>query len=470
MPSNSNRQRFPNLPTSSRRLAGRWPEMAEFLMPALGADMTEGTVLEWLVRPGDTVRKGDVVAVVDTAKAAIEVECFTTGTVGELLVPVGTKVPVGTPLAMIDGTSPRTPSAKTPPPQGSPPAAGEPRPAAGGHSQPRRPGIPATIRLADPPARVFAAREGVDLTRLHGTGRDGRITHADVAHALAAPARTTTERARVSPYARRLAHELDVDLTMLAPETPGGAIHARHVRSAAGPATAPGHVPEQRRAQDPAAMRQAIAALMARAKREIPHYYLSSTIDLDPVMTWLREHNRRVPVTERILPAAALLKATALAAVRVPELNGHWVDGGFRPGDAVHLGVAVALRGGGLVAPAILDAAKLSLPETMAELRAVVARARSGSLRSADLTAGTLTVTNLGDNGAESVHGVIYPPQVALVGFGAITHRPWAVDGMLGIRPLVTATLAADHRASDGATGSRLLTTIATLLRHPEEL
>ncbi|WP_037305872.1 dihydrolipoamide acetyltransferase family protein [Amycolatopsis orientalis] len=426
--------------------------MTDFVMPSLGADMDEGTVIEWLVKPGDVVERGDLVAVVDTAKAAIEVECFTAGKVRELLVPAGTKVPVGTALATIDTGEEAL----------EPPERKEPAPATG---PPPAPAHTTEIDLASPPARVFAARTGVDLKTVHGTGRDGRVTHGDIERALPKPA--AHGRTPISPYARRLARELGVDPVTLAPTAPDGIIRAKDVRAAH---PAPSLPRPSRHTLDPDALRQAVAALMSRSKREIPHYYLTSTIDLFAATEWLREHNLRVPVTERLVPAALLLKATALAAAAVPELNGHWTDDGFRPGESVKLGVAVALRGGGLVTPAISGADRLTLPETMASLRDLVSRVRTGTLRAGELTAGTITVTDLGDNGVESVHGVIYPPQVALVGFGAISRRPWAVDGLLGVRPLVTATLAGDHRATDGATGARFLKTVNTLLQSPEEL
>jgi pyruvate dehydrogenase E2 component (dihydrolipoamide acetyltransferase) len=216
-------------------------------------------------------------------------------------------------------------------------------------------------------------------------------------------------------------------------------------------------------------MRNAIADLMARSKREVPHYYLATTVDLAAATAWLTAENARRPVTERLLPAALLLKATALAAREVPALNGFW-DGAFRPSSAVHLGVAVSLRGGGLLAPAIHDADQLSLDELMAALRDLVQRARSGGLRSSEMSDPTLTVTNLGDQGADEVQAVIYPPQVAIVGFGRIVDRPWAVDGLLGVRPTVRATLAADHRASDGHEGSKLLAAIDRHLQAPEAL
>ena len=217
-------------------------------------------------------------------------------------------------------------------------------------------------------------------------------------------------------------------------------------------------------------MRQAIARLMARSKREIPHYYVSNTVDMTRALSWLHDRNRELDVSQRLVPAALLLKAAALAARQVPQLNGYWVDDAFQPAEAVHLGVAISLRGGGLLTPAIHDAADLQPGELMSRMRDLVTRARSGRLRGSELTDATITVTNLGDQGVESVYGVIYPPQVALVGFGRITERPVAVGGLVGARPAVISTLAADHRATDGYTGARYLTTISDLLQRPEEL
>lgn len=203
---------------------------------------------------------------------------------------------------------------------------------------------------------------------------------------------------------------------------------------------------------------------------KIPHYYLETSIDMQRALGWLQEENVRRPVTERLLPAVLLLKAVALAVHAVPELNGFWIDDQLQPSDAIHLGVAISLRTGGLVTPAIHDTDLKGLDELSAAMRDLVQRARSGGLRSSELSDPTLTVTNVGDLGAEKVFGVIYPPQVALVGFGATVQRPWAVDGMLGVRPIVTATLAGDHRATDGHRGSRFLAVMNRLLQQPEAL
>lgn len=217
-------------------------------------------------------------------------------------------------------------------------------------------------------------------------------------------------------------------------------------------------------------MREAIAALMARSKKEIPHYYLQATIDMERSLTWLEQANRERSVSERVLPAAMLLKATALAVREVPEMNGFLVDGVFAASTQVHLGVAVSLRGGGLIAPALHDVDTLPLDTVMAALKDLGGRARGGKLRSSEMSDPTLTVTNLGDQGVDLVHGVIYPPQVALVGFGRIHPIPVAIDGMLAVHRCVIVTLAADHRVSDGHRGGLFLSAIDAALQKPEEL
>ncbi|HYQ90824.1 MAG TPA: 2-oxo acid dehydrogenase subunit E2, partial [Candidatus Competibacteraceae bacterium] len=213
-----------------------------------------------------------------------------------------------------------------------------------------------------------------------------------------------------------------------------------------------------------------IGAAMARSKREIPHYYLGTTIDLSRAMAWLQTENERRPITERLLHAVLLIKAVALAVRQVPELNGFWIDGAFRPSQDVHVGMGISLRGGGLVAPALHHADRRSLDELMAGLRDLVQRARTGSLRSSELSDASLTITHLGEQGVDTVYGIIYPPRVALVGFGRVLERPWSVNGRIESRPLLQATLAADHRASSGHRGGLFLTALDRLLQEPGKL
>ncbi len=459
--------------------------MAEFLMPSLGADMDEGTVVEWLVKPGDVVHRGDIVANVETQKGIIEVEIWEEGVIEEFLVELGEPVPVGTPLARLGpldaAAAVEQPTQETAPePEEAPPAEIE------AELAPPEPAPPAPPEpTITPPVRHLAHELGVDLTAVAGTGPNGSVTREDI-HAAAQPI-PVEGRIAASPLARRKAAELGVDLSTLTGSGPGGAIVEADVLGAAAPAaeTTPAEPvaasePEREAKPDrdakadreakADAMRQAIAKLMAKAKREIPHYYLSHQIDMSRALTWLEEENAARPVTERVLPAVLLLKAAALATRAVPEMNGFWIDDRFQPSDSVHLGVAISLRGGGLIAPAIHDADQKTLPELMAALRDLVKRTRSGRLRSSEMSDPTITITNLGDQGVEAVYGVIYAPQVALVGFGKVVERPWASDGMVGARPVVTVTLSADHRAGDGHTGGLFLAEIERLLQKPEEL
>jgi pyruvate dehydrogenase E2 component (dihydrolipoamide acetyltransferase) len=396
----------------------------EFQMPSLGADMESGKVVAWLVKPGDRVERGAIVAEIETDKGVFEVEIGHGGIVDEIVVAVGAKVPVGTVLARLraEEVAPHevpapsevpTPSELPAPRAALAPVEAAPVPAP---PPPTAPTPSAPFVRASPLARRLAEAKGLDLSRLTGTGPSGAITKWDVEQALGAPPPV------VAPTDTQLA------------------------------------------------MRRAVAAAVSRSKREIPHYYLAADLDLSTAMQWLATANQSRPITDRVLPAALLLRGVALALRAFPALNGFWIDGSHRESTAIHLGVAISLRGGGLIAPAIHDADRLTLDEMMRALADLVRRARSGGLRGSEMTDATITVSNLGDEGATSVFGVIYPPQVALVGFGRIAERPWAENGMLGVRPVVTATLAADHRATVGQYGGRFLAELARLLRAPESL
>jgi pyruvate dehydrogenase E2 component (dihydrolipoamide acetyltransferase) len=385
--------------------------MAEFLMPILGADMTAGTLVAWRKQPGDRVARGDIIAEVETEKGLIDVEVFVSGVLERILVEPGATVPTGTALAVIREDAP----------------------------------VVAPVPAATAP--VAAA-------------------------VVSAPARG--ERVRVSPLARKLAATLGVDPTTLRGTGAGGAVTREDVERAAArgrePVAVAGPPPAARPRMDVARMRATIAAAMARSKREIPHYYVGHTIDLHRALGWLADENTRRPVPERLLAGVLLLRAVALALREVPELNAVWRADRVEPRAAVHVGVAISLRGGGLVAPALHDADRRPLDELMRAFRDLVQRARSGGLRSSELSDATITVTSLGEQGVESVLGIVYPPQVAIVGFGRIAERPWVVDGAVVPRPVVTATLSADHRVSDGHRGGLFLAAVERLLQAPERL
>jgi pyruvate dehydrogenase E2 component (dihydrolipoamide acetyltransferase) len=294
------------------------------------------------------------------------------------------------------------------------------------------------------------------------TVREDRPSSAAGVPAAPAP---PPARVRISPAARRRAESLGVDVASLRGTGPDGAITIDDVeRAPAGKAAAP--APSDRQAR----LRQTIAAAMARAKREIPHFYLGTTIDLQRTTTWLADENSRRAVDERLLAGVLLVKAVALALRRVPELNALWSGERIVPSAAVHVGVAISLRGGGLVAPALHDTDQRSLDDLMRSFRDLVKRARAGSLRSSELSDPTFTVTSLGEQGVETVIPIIYPPQVAIVGFGRIVERPWSVGGSVVSRPVVNASLSADHRATDGHRAALLLAAMDRLLQEPEAL
>ena len=388
--------------------------MGEFKMPSLGAEMEKGTLVVWNVKPGDHVKRGDIIAVVETEKGAFDTECYEEGVIEKLLVESGSKVPVGTVLAIVrgEGAAPAPAAAAAAERARTPIVAPAPMPA------------PAHVK-ASPLARKIAAELGVDLTTVTGSGPGGAIERADVEQAAVAK--------KTEP-------------------------------------PAPAAAPAEAREKFQAGMRRAIAAAMARSNRDIPHYYLQTRIDMTRALRWLEAENAKRSIKDRLLPAVLTLKAVALALKDVPELNGFWTNGQHEPSDAIHVGFAISLRKGGLVTPAIHATDRKTLDELMAAMRDVIDRARSGHLRASEMSDATITVTNLGDLGVESVFGVIYPPQVALVGFGRITEQPWADNGMFGVRPVLIASLAGDHRATDGHRGAQFLDALNRHLQSPEKL
>ena len=396
-------------------------------LPSFGADMDDAVFVQWNVKPGDKVTRSQIAAVVETQKGAIDVEVWDEGVVAQLIAAPGERLPVGAPLALIAEE--------------------------GEDWQALAAGAATTTPAAAP--------ESLEATK--------------AAPAPAAAATTTASttadasRARISPAARKRAAELGVDIVALAAQLGGRAVSLADVEAAAavaakaGPAPAPAPSPAE-------AMRAAIAAAMSKSKREIPHYYLSSEIEVEAASSWLERFNAERPVTERVLFAAVALRAIALALREFPALNGRWVEGRFEPAAQINLGVVTSLRSGALVVPTVHEADKLALPELMKALNEALTRARKGQLRSSDLADSTVTVSNLGDLGCDSVLGVIYPPQVALVGLGSVAQRPWVRECQLVVARTLTASLAADHRASDGMLGARFLAALRARLARPEEL
>lgn len=408
--------------------------MGEFRMPSLGADMETGKLVEWLAAPRQRVKRGDIVALVETQKGLFEIEVFEDGIMGEPLVAAGQTVPVGTVLVLIDTGMAKVAATEV----RAEPIAGktiEPAPTIQAQETAPKQQPASSERVAcSPSARRLAMELGVDLATVQGTGPRGAIQRSDIEAAAQA---TTIAPAQVAA----------------APPEP----QAASVKPATGQTAASG-------------MRQAIAAAVSRSNREIPHYYLETEIDLSRPLQWLEAENSKRSIRERILPVVLLLKATAKALRDVPELNGFWLDDRLQVQPDIHIGCAIALRTGGLISPAIHHVDRLQLGELMQALADLIERTRAGRLRGSEISDATVSVTNLGDRGVKTVFGVIYPPQVALIGLGKIDERPWAENGMLGVRRCVTATLAADHRATDGHQGAMFLDSLNRHLQQPEAL
>ncbi len=509
-----------------------------YRMPSLGADMEAGTLIEWVLQPGQPFAKGDVIAVVETQKGAIEVEVFHDGVMGRQLIEVGRTVTVGTPMAELETLVVTPPGQETlvqpavqpmaqsalqpkvePPslavsgskmiesvlPQAPPPEAPSPGVPLPTEAYPLfpppayvtppsaeviTPRVPVRPR-ASPVARRLAQQHGVSLAGLPGSGPGGAIQLADVQSAVEALARgaglspgtcTCTGSLTQPPAGQPVTPSLlDVksgqDLALAVTPTPFQAATptpAPAPARAQPPAPVPNPTPAGRRPAHPgldlAAMRQAIAAAMAHSKREIPHYYLSQDIDLTPASDWLARRNATLPPERRLLMGVLFIKAVALTLKGFPEFNGFDREGRFAPSAAIHVGCATAIRGGGLVAPAIHDTDQLDLDSLMARLRDLVARVRGGGLRASELADPTITVSSLGERGVDRLYGIIYPPQVAIVGFGMPRPAPWILEGWVVPRQVVTATLAADHRHSDGHRGALFLAQVGQRLQEPERL
>ncbi len=384
----------------------------DITMPSLGADMTEGTLIEWLIAVGDSVKKGDIVAVIETQKGAIDMEIYQEGTVAEILVQPVTQVPVGTVLARL---------------------ATEVEVAVEEIVIDEQ----ATMVKTEPPAEYVTQVKNV-------------------------PSIPVSLDILASPAVRKKARELNLDLSKINGSGPSGAILLRDL----------GAEPDKSEVTiTPAeAMRAAIANAMERSKKEIPHYYITLDLDISNVQQWLLTENANKEPDQRVLLLAVLLKAVARTLVKYPQLNGFYTKGVYQSSNHIHIGNVISLRDGGLMVPAIHDVDKLSLNETMDTLRDISNRSRGGHLRSSELTDATITVTSMGERGSDSVLGVIYPPQVAIIGFGKPRKAPFVNNDEVVVSDMITASLSADHRVSDGIVGAKFLNALAKNLKKPEDL
>ena len=390
--------------------------MIEFLMPSLGADMEAGTLVEWRKKPGDTVKRGDIIAEVETQKGLIEIEVFDEGIIGELLIKEGAKIPVGTVMALINPSGNELKKKEITPEQTA--IAIQPTEEKTIEKVKEEKSEARTIK-ASPLAKRMAAENIIDLSQIQGTGEEGAITKEDVENAIAQKEIIAKSEEKNIPQVQ--------------------------------------------------AIRSAVAAAMSKSNREIPHYYLEKRIDMTKALAWLGETNHKLPIQKRLLPAALLIKSVAQSLVDFPNLNASW-DNGLQLKKEINIGFVVSLRGGGIIIPTIHNANLKNTSEIMEALNDIIPRARAMKLRSSDLSDSTITITSLGEGGADVVFGVIYPPQVAIIGFGGSSQQAVVENGMLGIRHVFTVTLAGDHRATDGLTGSDFLVTLNKHLQNPESL
>ena len=402
--------------------------MIEFNMPSLGTDMEDGTLVEWRVKPGDRVKRGDIVADVDTQKGLIEIEVFDEGTIDQLLIKEGEKVPVGTAMAFIK-------------PEGEPEMAKKES---------------AVPKVKTEPKKKKKKKTEVKKKAIEPTAKEILTGSVD--------------RKKISPLARKIAAEKSIDISSIKGTGPGGSIVVRDVeRAAEGKGKSRKKVKEDKKAKAQKGLRSAIASAMSKSNREIPHFYLEAKIDMSKAMAWLKKTNKKRDVKDRLLSVVLLIKAMAKAAEKVPQVNAYW-EKGLHLKEAINIGFAVSLRQGGVVIPAIQDAVQKSLPELMLLLTDLIPRAKALKLRSSELSESTITLTNFGEGNVATVFGIIYPPQVAIVGFGTITEEAWAENGTISSRPVIHVTLAADHRAIDGYLGSRFLSAIKDHLQNPAAL
>jgi len=428
----------------------------EIRMPEIAADMVESDLVTWLVKPGDRVAEGELIAEIETDKSTVEFESPAAGILAEILVPAGTAgVRVGEVLAILsEGDEPRVDrGARTAPPPSSEPAEeplSPPQPSA----EASEPGVPPPVepqakandREAIPAtalARRLASQGGVDLATLEGTGSGGRVVKADVEARLAG----TPE-----PAARKGHH----------PEAPSAPQAKAGEHEAIPGDDAFREVPHTR-------MRRTIARRLSDAKRTIPHFYLRSECRIDALLALRAELNEAADGKSRLSVNDFVVRACALALQEVPEANASWGEDALILYERSDIAIAVATEGG-LVTPVVRSADRMGLAPLSRAIRDLAERARAGKLLPREYQGGTFSVSNLGMYGIDGLYAIVNPPQSCILGVGAGEERPAVVEGQLGIATMMTCTLSADHRVVDGAVAARLLSGIKRRIENPLDM
>ncbi len=455
------------------------------VMPQLGYDMREGTVVRWIKQEGDEIAANEVIAEIETDKAVVEFKPTTGGVLRRIVAGEGEAVPVGQLIAVIGDADEALPDAlagsaapAAPASAAEPEAAPAPAPTAEPSAGPS-----GEIR-ASPIARRLARERGVDLATVTGSGPGGRIVEADVI-AAAEAARTAAEAGRVpaSPLARRLAREHGVDLATVTGSGPGGRIVEADVNAAAAALAAPPPVPEPAPAAAPPAiappegaeraelsrMRQAIASVTSGSKREAPHFYVAADIDMTAAMALRRDINDELPASSRVSVNDLIVKASALAIARHPKFNSFFRGDYLQMNPSVNVGIAIALESG-LIVPGIPECENKTLAQIAAASRDLIDRANNGRLQAEEYTGTTYSVSNLGMFDVDSFTAIIFPPHAAILAVGAVKEQPVARNGQLAIAEVMKATLSVDHRVADGAEAAQFLMEIKRLLEKPVSL
>jgi pyruvate dehydrogenase E2 component (dihydrolipoamide acetyltransferase) len=385
---------------------------ADVIMPALGMAQETGKVVRWLKQDGEPVTKGEPLLEVETDKVTVEIEAPADGTLAGVRAPDGTEVPVGTVIAVVL-------------------AEGE-----------------VVAPVSDPEPRLDREVEA--------------LAAAPVAvAATAAPDRP--RRRLASPKARRLAQAHGVDLDTLAGSGPNGAVIARDLEGLQQSVTSNGDD-----VFEVGSVWRVMADRTTRAWQEVPHFFLSRDVEASRLGSW-RDAARRKPGGEKISHTDLLVKVCAEALRRHSRVNASWREGAIVPGSGINVAIAVATDDG-LVAPVVHRADTLDLPAISARRREIADAARSGRLRPEDVQGGTFTISNLGMYGVDAFQAIVNSPQAAILAVGRIVERPWAVDGAVVVRPVLTLTVSFDHRVVDGARGAEFLDTLAELLEEPTGL
>ena len=418
--------------------------ISEVVMPQMGADMEEGTIIKWLKSEGDTVERGEIIAEIETDKANVEIEAFDGGVFRKTLASEGDTIDVGTIIAIIAAADDDISSYEN----GAAATAATPEAAA--PSEPEKEATPKAAGEEPVQPRTEAAPSSNDA------------------------------RVRASPVARRLAQERNVDLTAIAGTGPDGRIVKRDVEAAmagSGPAKAGGPPPKAVPAApagttttiEMSKMRQTIARRMAQSKREAPHYYITVDIDMTEAERLRRQLNDAVEDYPRVSVNDMIVRASAISLARHPMFNSWFIDEQVQQHSDINVCIAIALEDG-LIAPAILDTASKTLGEIGDASRDLAGRAKSGALKPAEYTGGTFTVSNLGMFGVEALIAIIQPPQTAILGIGGVRTVPVVRDGRIEAAELMKTALSADHRVTDGAQGAQFLNEIRRLLESPASL